>query len=308
MTSFERVYEYTLVEPEAATETAADVLVPVGWPTSGAIAFEKCDMRYREGLDLVLRNVSFTLEGGSKMGVCGRTGAGKSTIMVSLFRIVELAGGCIKIDGVDISTLGLQMLRDKLVIMPQDPVLFSGSVRRNIDPTGMAASDEEVWEVLDAAQLSSFIHTLPGGLDADVSENGDNFSAGQRQCLCMARALLRKPKVLVLDEATASVDAETDTAIQKCINTQLTTCTCLIIAHRLHTIMGSDRILVMDKGSVGEFDTPANLLEKPCYGLLKSLVDETGPASSRYLHKIAKGEADAADAVVMNDGVTDLAH
>jgi len=153
----------------------------------------------------------------------------------------------------------------------------------------MAEGDDEIWGMLDKAQLSGFIKSLEGGLDAAVTENGDNFSVGQGQCLCMARALLRRPKVLVLDEATASIDAETDLAIQNIVRTQLNSCTVLTIAHRLHTIMDYDRVLVMDDGEIGEYDTPAQLARKPG-GLLAKLIEETGPESAAYLRRIAAGE------------------
>ena len=190
----------------------------------------------------------------------GRTGAGKSSITLSLLRIIEAASGKIMIDGIDISKIGLHDLRSKLTIIPQDPVLFSGTLRFNIDPFD-TKSDEEIWKSLDHAHLKEFVSGLDKGLDYEISEGGGNLSVGQRQLVCMARALLRKTRVLILDEATASIDLETDSLIQKTIRSEFTDCTVLTIAHRLHTILDSTRVLVLDFGRVAEFDTPQSLLQ-----------------------------------------------
>lgn len=194
-----------------------------------------------------------------KVGIVGRTGAGKSSLTLGLFRIIEAAEGQIFIDGVDITQLGLHELRSRITIIPQDPVLFSGSLRMNLDPFD-SYSDEEVWRALEYSHLKSFVSSLPNKLSHECSEGGENLSVGQRQLLCLARALLRKTKILVLDEATAAVDMETDNLIQSTIRSQFEDCTVLTIAHRLNTIMDYTRVLVLDKGEMAEFDSPSNLI------------------------------------------------
>ena len=192
-----------------------------------------------------------------------------------LFRITELEkdGGIINIDGVNTSQIGTEVLRRNLSIIPQDPVMFSNTVRYNIDPFG-GATESEIWEVLEKVQLTEVISALPDGLDDQVAEGGENFSQGQRQLLCIARSLLRKPKILIMDEATASIDNTTDAEIQKMIRQNFSDATVLTIAHRLNTILDSDRILVLDDGNVAEFDTPSNLLIKQD-GIFKGMVDKS---------------------------------
>ncbi|XP_037884217.1 multidrug resistance-associated protein 1 isoform X10 [Glossina fuscipes] len=266
----ERIKEYGETKQEAPWEVET-LKLPRNWPNEGRVVFENFKVRYREGLDLVLKGISFTINGGEKVGIVGRTGAGKSSLTLSLFRIIEAAGGRILIDDVDISTLGLHTLRSRLTIIPQDPVLFSGSLRINLDPFEVK-KDEEIWKALELSHLKVFVKTLPAGLNHEISEGGENLSVGQRQLVCLARALLRKTKVLILDEATAAVDLETDDLIQKTIRTEFKDCTVLTIAHRLNTIMDSDKVIVLDKGEVTEFDSPVNLLENPYsafYGMAK---------------------------------------
>ena len=222
---------------------------------------KKADEAEEEKGPLILKGVNLTVEPHEKVGVVGRTGAGKSTMMIALFRITDLCEGSIAIDGIDLATLGLEDVRRALCIIPQDPVLFSASVRFNLDPFN-EASDEDIWSVLEQVELKDAIERLPRGLDDDVQEGGSNFSVGERQLICMARALLKHPKILIMDEATASLDNETDTHLQHMIRKQFATCTGLTIAHRLNTIMDAHRVCVMDKGVVAEYDTPANLLRK----------------------------------------------
>ncbi|XP_065205454.1 multidrug resistance-associated protein 1-like [Planococcus citri] len=257
--SVERVKEYSETSQEAAWKIPNEP-VPQNWPSKGDIAFQDFQVRYRNGLDLVLKGISFFINGGEKVGIVGRTGAGKSSLTLSLFRIIESAGGKILIDGVDIAALGLYTLRSKLTIIPQDPVLFCGSLRMNLDP-GEEYSDEKIWHALELAHLKSHISSSDVGLQFEVTEGGENFSVGQRQLICLARALLRKTKVLILDEATAAIDLETDDLIQSTIRSEFADCTVLTIAHRLNTIMDYDKIIVLDKGYLVEYDSPKVLLE-----------------------------------------------
>lgn len=255
----ERIKEYGETKQEAPWVLENSKLSP-DWPEQGRVQFTDFKVRYREGLDLVLRGISFDVNGGEKIGIVGRTGAGKSSLTLALFRIIESSGGKIFIDGIDISTLGLHNLRSRLTIIPQDPVLFSGSLRLNLDPFD-TKSDEELWKALELAHLKTFVKSLTAGLNHEISEGGENLSVGQRQLVCLARALLRKTKVLILDEATAAVDLETDDLIQKTIRTEFKECTVLTIAHRLNTIMDSDRVIVLDKGEITEYASPTELLQ-----------------------------------------------
>uniref|UniRef100_A0A8C5H4M2 Multidrug resistance-associated protein 1 n=1 Tax=Gouania willdenowi TaxID=441366 RepID=A0A8C5H4M2_GOUWI len=254
----ERVREYSDTEKEAEWRHQA-YNPPPRWPTDGNIEFRNFGLRYRPDLDLVIRNVTLKIDGGEKVGIVGRTGAGKSSLTLGLFRIIEAAEGHIFIDGVDIAKVGLHDLRSRVTIIPQDPLLFSGSLRMNLDPFD-SYSDEDIWLALELSHLKSFVSSLPDQLSHECSEGGDNLSVGQRQLLCLARALLRKTKILVLDEATAAVDMETDNLIQSTIRSQFEGCTVLTIAHRLNTIMDYTRVLVLEKGEVVEFDSPSSLI------------------------------------------------
>ncbi|KAM8845061.1 multidrug resistance-associated protein 1 [Spinachia spinachia] len=254
----ERVKEYSDTEKEAEWKQEPSRLPP-GWPTDGCIDIRGLGLRYRSDLDLAIRNITLVINRGEKVGIVGRTGAGKSSLTLALFRIIEASEGHIFIDGIDISLLGLHELRSRITIIPQDPVLFSGSLRMNLDPFD-CYSDEEVWRALELSHLKSFVSGLPNKLSHECSEGGENLSVGQRQLLCLARALLRKTKILVLDEATAAVDMETDNLIQSTIRSQFEDCTVLTIAHRLNTVMDYTRVLVLDKGEMAEFDSPHNLL------------------------------------------------
>ncbi|RWR88757.1 ABC transporter C family member 2-like protein [Cinnamomum micranthum f. kanehirae] len=261
---------------------------PPGWPSSGTIKFENVVLRYRPELPPVLHGLSFTISATEKIGIVGRTGAGKSSMLNALFRIVELERGRIFIDDYDISKFGLTDLRKVLGIIPQSPVLFSGTVRFNLDPFS-EHNDADLWEALERAHLKDVIRRNPLGLDAEVSEAGENFSVGQRQLLSLARALLRRSKILVLDEATAAVDVRTDALIQKTIREEFKSCTMLIIAHRLNTIIDCDRVLLLDAGQVLEFDTPEDLLLKEESAFSK-MVRSTGAANAQYLRSLVLGD------------------
>uniref|UniRef100_A0A674D3X8 ABC-type glutathione-S-conjugate transporter n=1 Tax=Salmo trutta TaxID=8032 RepID=A0A674D3X8_SALTR len=236
-------------------------MLPLAWPTHGTIELEEYGLQYRKGLDWALKGISLSIQEKEKVGIVGRTGAGKSSLALGIFRILEAAKGEIYIDGINIAQIGLHALRSRITIIPQDPVLFSGSLRMNLDPFD-GYSDEEVWRALELSHLKSFVSGLPDKLNHECSEGGENLSLGQRQLVCLARALLRKTKILVLDEATAAVDLETDNLIQSTIRTQFDDCTVLTIAHRLNTIMDYTRVIVMDRGLITEMDSPSNLISE----------------------------------------------
>uniref|UniRef100_A0A8C4PQD4 ATP-binding cassette sub-family C member 5 n=1 Tax=Equus asinus asinus TaxID=83772 RepID=A0A8C4PQD4_EQUAS len=258
-TSVERINHYIKTLSLEAPARIKNKAPSPDWPQEGEVTFENAEMRYQENLPLVLKKVSFTIKPKEKIGIVGRTGSGKSSLGMALFRLVELSGGCIKIDGVRISDIGLADLRSKLSIIPQEPVLFSGTVRSNLDPFNQYTEDQ-IWDALERTHMKECIAQLPLKLESEVMENGDNFSVGERQLLCIARALLRHCKILILDEATAAMDTETDLLIQETVREAFADCTMLTIAHRLHTVLGSDRIMVLAQGQVVEFDTPSVLL------------------------------------------------
>ncbi|SPO00662.1 related to ATP-binding cassette transporter protein YOR1 [Cephalotrichum gorgonifer] len=291
MNAVERLRYYgNNLEEEAPLKT---IEVRKSWPEKGEITFENVQMRYRDGLPLVLQNLNIHIRGGERVGIVGRTGAGKSSIMSTLFRLVELSGGHILIDGLDISTIGLQDLRSRLAIIPQDPTLFKGTVRSNLDPFS-EHTDLELWSALRQAGLvapqqqpqgehpngSTSQDATPSRdqtsthLDSVVEEDGLNFSLGQRQLMALARALVRGSQIIVCDEATSSVDMETDEKIQTTIATGFRGKTLLCIAHRLRTIVGYDRICVMDAGSIAELGTPVELWELG--GVFKGMCERSG--------------------------------
>ncbi|KAJ3155675.1 hypothetical protein HDU89_006649 [Geranomyces variabilis] len=273
MVAVERICKHIDLPREAPVTTAA--VVPEAWPSAGTIEFKNYSTRYSPDGDLVLRDVNLSIKNGEKIGIAGRTGSGKSTLMLALFRLIEQAdttpNSGIFIDGIPISTLGLDRLRSAITAIPQEPVLFSGTVRSNLDPSSLFA-DDAIWAALESTSMKSVVAGLEGGLDAPVTKGGDFLSAGQRQLVCIARAILNRTKIVVIDEATSSVDKETDEAVQDALKTSLKDCTVLTIAHRINTIVSADRILCLDAGRVAEFDTPKALMARG--GLFADLARE----------------------------------
>lgn len=283
MNSTERIHYYgTEIEQEPPLHMGS---VRPSWPEHGEIVFDEVQMRYRPGLPLVLQGMSMHVKPGERIGIVGRTGAGKSSIMTALFRLVELSSGSIKIDGQDISEIGLNDLRSKLAIIPQDPTLFRGTVRSNLDPF-QQKTDLELWSALRQADLVSQDAQIDDKgqrihLDSVVEEEGLNFSLGQRQLMALARALVRGSQIIVCDEATSSVDMETDQKIQKTIQQGFKGKTLLCIAHRLKTIINYDRICVMDQGRIAELDVPINLYDSN--GIFRSMCDRSGIRREDFL-------------------------
>ncbi|XP_043503586.1 probable multidrug resistance-associated protein lethal(2)03659 isoform X2 [Polistes fuscatus] len=278
MTSVERILEYSKVESEPLLESAPDKKPPEDWPQEGKIEFKEVSMQYSVFEPPVLKDLSFEIKSREKIGIVGRTGAGKSSLISALFRFAEIEGP-ILIDGIDTREIGLHDLRSKMSIIPQEPFLFSGSLRRNLDPFD-AYRDDVLWQALEEVELKEM------GLEAHINEGGSNLSVGQRQLVCLARAIVRNNPILILDEATANVDPRTDELIQKTIRQKFEKCTVLTIAHRLNTVMDSDRILVMDAGRAVEFDHPHILLQNG-KGYLSSMVKETGHVMAEALTAIA---------------------
>ncbi|XP_071720080.1 ABC transporter C family member 14-like [Rutidosis leptorrhynchoides] len=276
MVSVERVKQFTNI-PSEADWVKKDNAPPSNWPSQGNVEIKDLQVRYRPNTPLVIKGITLNINGGEKIGVVGRTGGGKSTLIQVLFRLVEPSGGSIIVDGINISTLGLHDLRSRFGIIPQEPILFEGTVRSNIDPIGQH-TDEEIWRSLERCQLSHVVAAKPGKLDSAVVDNGDNWSVGQRQLLCLGRVMLKHSKLLFMDEATASVDSQTDAVIQKIIREDFADCTIISIAHRIPTVMDCDRVLVIDAGYAKEFDKPSRLIERA--SLFGALVQEYANRSS----------------------------
>ena len=259
MTKLERCLSYTKLISERPNSLTSDLSLR-DWPSKGEIVFQNFNVKYRNDTELVLKNINFHIKAGEHLGVVGRTGSGKSTITLCLFRILEAFSGHIYIDGVDISKVGLDKLRGSITIIPQDSTLMNGTLRYNIDPI-KAFSDKEIIQVMKKIGFDYIINQHNLGLDQNISENGSNLSIGEKQLICITRAILRKTKIIVLDEATASIDYKTEEIIQKALNELLNDSTMICIAHRIKTVMNANKILVLENGEIAEFDTPKNLLE-----------------------------------------------
>ncbi|KMY92502.1 uncharacterized protein Dsimw501_GD10651 [Drosophila simulans] len=288
MTAVERVVEYESIEPEGMLEAPDDKKPPKSWPEQGEIVFKELSLRYTPDpkAENVLKSLSFIIQPREKVGIVGRTGAGKSSLINALFRL-SYTDGSVLIDTRDTRQMGLHDLRRQISIIPQEPVLFSGTMRYNLDPFD-EYSDEKLWGCLEEVKLKEVVSDLPDGLASKISEGGTNFSVGQRQLVCLARAILRENRILVMDEATANVDPQTDGLIQATIRSKFRDCTVLTIAHRLHTIIDSDKVMVMDAGRVVEFGSPYELLTKSDSKVFHNLVNQSGRATYEGLLSIAQ--------------------
>ncbi|KAF9284960.1 hypothetical protein BGZ68_004271 [Mortierella alpina] len=301
MVSVERMMEYSRVKPEESDRRRfnpdGSSVVPNGWPMEAKVTFTDMSLTYPRSDGPVLKNITLDFKAGEKIGIVGRTGAGKSSLIGALFRLVETDTGNpphrggISIDGIDISQIGMHDLREKMAIIPQEPFLFRGTLRFNLDPVSQH-QDADIWTALEAAELKRMVEGLEGGLDAVVDDNGKNFSIGERQLLSLARAVLRRSKIVVMDEATANVDLQSDRMIQKAIHSQFRGATVFTIAHRLNTVIGDyDRILVLDQGQVMEIGEPWELLNESFAtgnGWLRGMVAGTGPENEAKLRLAAK--------------------
>ncbi|PON96125.1 ATP-binding cassette containing protein [Trema orientale] len=261
--SVERIKQFMHIpeEPPAIVEGRRP---PLSWPTRGRIELHSLKIKYRPNTPLVLKGITCTFKEGTRVGVVGRTGSGKTTLISALFRLVEPTSGNIVIDGLDICTIGLKDLRMNLSIIPQEPTLFKGSIRTNLDPLGLY-SDDEIWRALEKCQLKATVINLPNLLDSSVSDEGENWSAGQRQLFCLGRVLLKRNRILVLDEATASIDSATDAILQRIIREEFSECTVITVAHRVPTVIDSDMVMVLSYGKLVEYDEPSRLLDSNSY-------------------------------------------
>uniref|UniRef100_A0A8C8XJP9 ATP binding cassette subfamily C member 8 n=1 Tax=Panthera leo TaxID=9689 RepID=A0A8C8XJP9_PANLE len=256
-----RIHGLLKTEAESYEGLLAPSLIPKNWPDQGKIQIQNLSVRYDSSLKPVLKHVNALISPGQKIGICGRTGSGKSSFSLAFFRMVDMFEGRIIIDGIDIAKLPLHTLRSRLSIILQDPVLFSGTIRFNLDPE-KKCSDSTLWEALEIAQLKLVVKALPGGLDAIITEGGENFSQGQRQLFCLARAFVRKTSIFIMDEATASIDMATENILQKVVMTAFADRTVVTIAHRVHTILSADLVIVLKRGAILEFDEPEKLLSR----------------------------------------------
>nr|POF14557.1 abc transporter c family member 3 [Quercus suber] len=278
--SVERILQYTCIPSEPPLEIEEN-RPDHSWPPNGEVDICDLQVRYAPHMPLVLRGLTCTFPGGMKTGIVGRTGSGKSTLIQALFRIVEPAAGQIIIDGINISLIGLHDLRSRLSIIPQDPTMFEGTIRSNLDPLD-EHTDGQIWEALDKCQLGDKVREKEGKLDSIVSENGENWSVGQRQLVCLGRVLLKKSKVLVLDEATASVDTATDNLIQQTLSQHFSNCTVITIAHRITSVLHSDMVLLLNNGLIEEYDSPNRLLENKSSSFAQLVAEYTVRSNSSF--------------------------
>uniref|UniRef100_A0A8W8LH46 Multidrug resistance-associated protein 4 n=1 Tax=Magallana gigas TaxID=29159 RepID=A0A8W8LH46_MAGGI len=283
MTSVERIISYTKLEQEAPK--VSDSPPPSSWPQIGDIKLVNVGLQYSSDTDQVLHNITCLINSREKIGIVGRTGAGKSSLIAALLRLAEPTGE-IYIDDVNVLKIGLHELRNKISVIPQDPILFSGNLRKNLDPFE-EYTDDQLWMALEQVQLKVKVQSEREGLYMEVSDSGQNLSVGQRQLVCLARAILRQNNILVLDEATANVDHNTDRLIQETIRIRFKNCTVLTVAHRIHTIMDSSRVMVFNQGKLVEFDTPYQLLQIED-GFFRNLVQQTGKAQAKVLQRLAE--------------------
>ncbi|XP_017487197.1 PREDICTED: multidrug resistance-associated protein 4-like [Rhagoletis zephyria] len=287
LVSVERVVEFGELEKEPLEECIQEP--HESWPQRGNIVYENVSLAYDGAGDdppqLVLRDLNFNIKGGEKVGIVGRTGAGKSSLITTLFRLTQPTGQ-IFIDNIDTADISLSRLRRGLAIIPQEPILFSGTIRRNLDPFN-EKSDEELWDAIDKVQLKTKIQSFPSKLDSSVSECGSDFSVGQKQLICLARAILRRSPILILDECTAAVDPRTDSLIQQTIRNEFANNTVLTIAHRLNTIIDNERVMVLDQGRLVQFDSPYELIKQKS-GIFSELFDNHTQEVKNELLKAAE--------------------
>ena len=287
MTSVERIMEYVDLPSEHTKKESKELAKD--WPQRGEIYFKDVSFAYDKSLPNVLHNLTFKINAGEKIGVVGRTGAGKSSIIQTLFRMAEPEGS-ILIDDVDIKEIALHDLRKRISIIPQEPTLFIGTVRSNLDPFN-EYDDKILWDALERVQLKETVKEMKEGLDSEILKSGSNLSVGQKQLICLARAIIKKSKILVIDEATANVDFKTDALVQEAIRECFAECTVLTIAHRLHTIIDSDRILCLSKGRIESFGRPIDLIQDQT-SIFHELIYSLDPSESKRLIKIALRNTD----------------
>ncbi|KAI8809085.1 P-loop containing nucleoside triphosphate hydrolase protein [Cladochytrium replicatum] len=286
MNAVERMVHYAENLPQERPRRLESDPKPAEWPKQGAISFLNLELRYESRPETaVIKDFSADIQPGERVALVGRTGSGKSSLMTALFRIVESSGGSVIIDWRDISELGLHSLRSRIQIIPQEPVLFEGTIRSNLDVEDEFV-DDDLWSGLEQVGLKEYVLQQEKKLDAPVTEGGESLSVGQRQLMCLARAILKKPQILVMDEATASVDTKADKLIQESIETNFGETTVISIAHRLNTVAGFDRVMVLDGGNLVEFDTPHNLLQNDI-SFFTNLLEATGKENARVLRKVA---------------------